>query len=381
MKSSTPNNVNVSGPSLDNEPVALTRAMSLRDLKVLVLAPWNNGSTWELGRIISESVRAFDLLQPPRIRAPSKLVPFLDGWSTKLSEFYLPLLALFKRKNYDVIISWTTRSGVIYGLLNRLCRSRHAPQHVAVDFHIDLRRSDLPYRFRLALLRLSLSGMDVGFCTSTREEQIYADLFPSPTCRFRFLPMYYPAYFHHLPASKKDYVFSYGKSGRDFETLVQAAHGLETPIVILSPTFRPATALPSNVTILRNHVSQSELIGLIVSARLVVIPLGHSDFSVGQIALTEVMSLGCPLVLTRNFATVEYATDGKSALFFEPGDVTELSRKIRLLIDNPALATKLGDAARRQANEYSSRHAAVFLDTLRELAASRAFLPLSDRIK
>jgi glycosyltransferase involved in cell wall biosynthesis len=180
--------------------------------------------------------------------------------------------------------------------------------------------------------------------------------------------MSYPRFFHYPPGQKKDYIFSYGRSGRDFATLVNAARGLTAPLIILSRTFQPDGELPSNVTILRTHASESELIELIRSSRLVVLPLEHFDFSVGQIALTEVMSLGCPLVLTTNMATLEYATDGKSALFYEAGDFAGLNSRIAYLIANPEFANRMGEEARAQARECASRHVTVFLGVLGELA-------------
>jgi glycosyltransferase involved in cell wall biosynthesis len=364
MKPSNVNNANAICTSIDNAQGCRPNALRLHSLKVLVLTNWKNDGNWDLARTVEESVQRFDLLQPIPIGTSSKPGCFLNRLSYKWSEFYLPVLAMFRRNRYDVIVSWTSRLGVNYGFLNRLFRSTRAPKHIAVDFHIDLRRKDVGYRFRLALLRLALPGMDICFCTSTREERIYADMFSLPARRFRFLPMDYPRYFHYPEAPKKEYIFSYGKSGRDFTTLIGAAKGLETPVVVLSQTFQPEGEIPSNVTILRTEVSQDELIQLIRSARLVIIPLVHFDFSVGQIALTEVMSLGCPLLVTTNMATLEYAVNGKSALFYEAGDVVGLNSQIRFLVENPEIAKQLGDGARKQAREYAGRHAAVFLDTL-----------------
>jgi glycosyltransferase involved in cell wall biosynthesis len=355
-------------PDLD----AILRAPSsarLRQLKVLVLANWRRDVKWDLSTSLAQSVQRFDSIHPVRLASSSKLASYINRLSVLFSEFYLPALAMCKRHQYGVIVSWTSRMGVTYGLLNRLLPFRHRARHVTVDFHIDLRRKTFTYSCRLALLRLALRGMDVRFCTSTIEEGVYAKKFSISKDRFRFLPMSYPPYFNFPSIAKKNYIFSYGRSGRDFSTLINAAKGLDYPVKILSRTFQFEGELPPNVTIMRTYTPETELIDLIRAATVVVIPLLHFDFSVGQIALTEVMSLGCPLVLTRNMATLEYAIDGESAAFVEAGDSDGLRSKLNFLIDNPAMAEQLALGARRQALEYSGRHIDVFLATLAELGS------------
>jgi glycosyltransferase involved in cell wall biosynthesis len=342
--------------------------MKLRRLRVLMLTNWKNDGKWQLARTASSHVQRFDFLEPAVISHPSKFGSFLNRLLVTWSEFYVPVLAIFRRAQYDVVVSWTSRLGVVYGILNRLVPGPRAAKHLTNDFHIDLRRKDLPYQFRLALLRLAEPGMDVCLCTSTREEKIYADMFSSPADKFRFLPIGYPAYFEYPTLPRKDYIFSYGNSARDFCTLIKAVKGLDTPVVILSQALPPLRELPPNVTVVKHRVSSNELIELLRLARFVVLPLLHFEFSVGQLALTEVMSLGCPLVITANMATVEYATHGESALFFDAGDVTGLKAQIEFLVENPSVAAQLGDKARKRARECSRQNAAVFLEVLKWFA-------------
>jgi glycosyltransferase involved in cell wall biosynthesis len=63
----------------------------------------------------------------------------------------------------------------------------------------------------------------------------------------------------------------------------------------------------------------------------------------------EAMSMGKPIVATRIDGTVEQITDGEEGLLVPPGCFAELSRAIVRIADDPVLAAKLGDAARRKA--------------------------------
>lgn len=48
------------------------------------------------------------------------------------------------------------------------------------------------------------------------------------------------------------------------------------------------------------------------------------------------------------------AVDGESALFFEPGNSTDLAEKVITLLKNPALRKSMGKAARQRVEqEYS----------------------------
>ena len=80
--------------------------------------------------------------------------------------------------------------------------------------------------------------------------------------------------------------------------------------------------------------------------------------------MVEVMALGCPLVVTANVATLEYAVNKESALFFEAGDVDGLTECIRLVLDDANLADRLGEEARRQAKGLAERRVVAFLGVL-----------------
>jgi glycosyltransferase involved in cell wall biosynthesis len=346
-------------------------AAGLKTLRILILANWRDDGRWELAKQLAVGAGKLDLLQPALLESNAWWARRVNRLSAWLAEFVIPVRALFRRRDYDVIVSWTSRLGVTYGILSRLLPAKRPAAHFAVDFHIDLRRSDLVYQIKLVLLRYAAPAMDICFCTSTLEEGVYAQMFGLPRRRFRFLPMDYPDCFSYPECPKKDYVFAYGNSARDFSVLIEAARNVSLPVIILSQSFRPDAQLPTNVTLINQPVPESALFEYITRARAVVLPLLHFDFSVGQRALMEVMSLGCPCIVTRNMATIEYGKDEESVLFFDAGDGAGLTARLQSLIADAALAKRLGRAARAQALQYADRNVQVFLETLAEVAATR----------
>ena len=163
------------------------------------------------------------------------------------------------------------RLGICYGILKRIVHSRKPPVHIIQDFHIDLTKTRGFYRFNLALLRLAIPGIDYFCCTSTEEEAIYSGMFKIPRDRLVFLPLVEASSSFELPSHpQKDYIFSYGKSDRDFDTLIRAVTPLNIKTYILSQKYKPKVPVPENVGIIKEYVSGKEMVQWIVSSRIVV---------------------------------------------------------------------------------------------------------------
>ncbi|HOV88081.1 MAG TPA: glycosyltransferase family 4 protein [Syntrophobacteraceae bacterium] len=338
----------------------------LLDKRLLLLINWEEEGRWDLYRSIRDRWKRVIILQPYRVPCPG--YGTFNRFSTWASEMYLPFLALCKRRQADVVVSWSMRMGVCYGILNRLFPGGNRCRHVLYDFHINLRKKGAGYRRKLRLLRFALGGIDFFLCTSNREADLYSHLFRVPRERIRFFPMTPPR--HYLDAydfPRKDYVLSYGNSDRDYDSLVTAAKESGLPTVILTQTYRFFSPLPSNVRVIRERTVGLDLIRLIASARLVVLPLRDAMVSAGQTAMLETMALGRPLIVSANPATAEYAQHGRDALFFEPGDARALKERMLFLWEHPGEAERLGARARESALEFPNRQVAVFLDTLENL--------------
>lgn len=315
-------------------------------LKLCILVNWKEEGRWFVLNILKKMVQSVDVLQPVSLK--NTVNDFFTYVSNYLSEFYIPVTAFFYRNRYDVIISWQMRIGICYGILNRIFHSRKHPVHIIQDFHIDLTETRWLYRMQIALLKMAIPGIDYFCCTSTEEERIYSKLFKIPRERIIFLPLAESsASFDNPVYSIQDYIFSYGKSDRDFDTLIQSVANLNIKTYILSSKYVPKCPFPENIRILRNYVSDQEMIKWIGSSRIVVIPLKDYRIAAGQISMLETMAIGRPLIITDNMATREYATNDKTALFYTAGNAAELSELIQYLWNNPELAEDIGKQARK----------------------------------
>ena len=332
-------------------------------LKILALVNWKEEGRWYFLRSLKSRVELAAVLQPvsfkPTVNSQLTYV------SNYLSEFYVPLLTLIRRRHFDVIISWQMRIGICYGILKRIIHSGKPPIHIIQDFHIDLTQTRRLYRFQMALLKLAIPGIDYFCCTSTEEEAIYSRMFTIPRSRIIFLPLVEsPDNFERSSPPEQDCIFSYGHSDRDFDTLIRAVSRLNIKTYILSQKYKPQVPLPENVFIIREYISGKELVQWISSSRIVVLPLKDYLVSAGQISMLEVMALARPLIITENMATKEYAVHKKTALFFQAGNDKELTDHIQYLWNHREVAKHIGQQARQANLKLNDNRMKIFNDLL-----------------
>lgn len=90
--------------------------------------------------------------------------------------------------------------------------------------------------------------------------------------------------------------------------------------------------------------NREELVAFYRGARMFVMP--SIWFETFGIVVGESMSHGVPVLASRIGALAETTVDGTTGLLFEPGNVDELARNMRLLWDDAALCRQLGAGAR-----------------------------------
>jgi glycosyltransferase involved in cell wall biosynthesis len=93
-------------------------------------------------------------------------------------------------------------------------------------------------------------------------------------------------------------------------------------------------------------ISDDDLAGLYAEAHVAVVPSLYEGFSLPAI---EAMACGVPLVATTGGALPEVVgSDGETALLVEPDDGEALAGAIRRIMDDDALAARLGQGGRRR---------------------------------
>ncbi|MBL7496732.1 glycosyltransferase family 4 protein [Frankia sp. CNm7] len=113
----------------------------------------------------------------------------------------------------------------------------------------------------------------------------------------------------------------------------------------------------TDVVTFRSNLEQSELVDLLRSAEVAVVPSLYEGFSLPAV---EEMSCGLPLVATTAGALPEVTgPDGEAALTVPPGDAGALAVAITRLLDDPELRARLGAGGRRRVEKRFSWKAAT----------------------
>ena len=83
------------------------------------------------------------------------------------------------------------------------------------------------------------------------------------------------------------------------------------------------------------------------------------------------MACGKPIVASRVGGLPELVEDGRTGWLFERGNAKDLCAKLRTALASPALCTKFGDEAKRQAlGNPLAEHADRLADIYQQLASA-----------
>jgi glycosyltransferase involved in cell wall biosynthesis len=93
-----------------------------------------------------------------------------------------------------------------------------------------------------------------------------------------------------------------------------------------------------------------------------------SDSEPFGIVIIEAMALGKPVVAGDKAGPQEIIHEGEDGLFAPYGDATALAKAIRRYLDDPAFAARVGAAAQKRAQDFSTeRYAQKVVDAVLEI--------------
>jgi glycosyltransferase involved in cell wall biosynthesis len=273
-----------------------------------------------------------------------------------LDPFVTMIRLALRAWRYRLIISYYDRSGYWLGLLNRLLRRRVGAKLVWIGFAPNPRGSGVRGSIREIVTYSALRGHDLIVCNTRQVIEASRRRFPEAADRFAYVRWGGAGGADPEAASDKGYVFSGGRTNRDFATVFAAVTQLGCPAVFVTSGAEPwPVDVPDHVAIHRD-VSATEFERLLLGARVVVVALKHPDVSCGQVTLYRAMRCAKPILATRNAGIDEYVIDGKNALVVAPNDVDDLRAKLEALLADPDRRRELGLAARETIEREFNSH-------------------------
>jgi len=275
-----------------------------------------------------------------------------------------------RARRASAVVTMSPRVSLAYGLLCALTR-RPSRQILCEVFLDDPRPSSLAWRVKTALFR-HVARRALGVIVNSGPEiALTAARWRIPPSRIRFVPVCTTVDAPSaVPPASPPAVVCAGRTLRDLDTLFAAAHAIRAPVVLVTSAAQPLPSpVPANLTVLR-ELPLDDFRRTLSSAAVVVLPLLPAPRSTGQVVFLEAMSFAKPLVTTRAAGTVDYLRDRENALLVPPSDPAALAAAVNELLDDPALAARLGAAALADIRSRHSpdAHALARLTAVRELA-------------
>jgi len=256
-----------------------------------------------------------------------------------------------RQAHYDIVVAWESKNGLPFACLRRLFR-RPQPKLVILFFSVKgLIMHSLP------VARYAMRAVDHISVPTHAEIDYYSQLLDFPTGRITCCPlgMYdlYAGSSDSLNSRSEPYIFAGGRSDRDYDTLVQAASGLDLNVVINARRFNLAgIRLPPNVKV-NDLMPFDQLRDTLSKAKFVVVPLQNVPHAAGLSQIVLAMSAGKAVIATATAGTIDYVEQHQTGILVEPGNVLDLRRSIKYLTDHPIEAERMGSEAR---SRYEQRH-------------------------
>jgi glycosyltransferase involved in cell wall biosynthesis len=256
-----------------------------------------------------------------------------------------------RKTPYDLVVAWGGQNGFTYALLRSIVGQANPPL-IILSFNLQGVLSHF-----LGLARFGMRSVSRVVVFTPSEVEHYQRLLTLAPEAISYCPHgWYDPMRWYIPRENQNsegptragkFVFTSGRSYRDYKTLARAVEGTEAHVKVSSRPFNlSGVNLPTNMEALGwldYRVHQDYL----YESSFYVVPLQSIDFAGGDSSLLAAMSFGKAVVATRSPSTETYLQHGQTGLLVEPGDIQGMRQAILHLWRNPQEATRMGKEARR----------------------------------
>ena len=275
-------------------------------------------------------------------------------------------------ERYDAVL--TTGEDVGVPLAALLTGRRHRPTHTMIAHTLS------PWKKRLFfhLFRVQ-RRIDRFLCYATSEERHMVDQLGIPAAKVSRISFHADTdFFRPMPEIpvERDLVCSAGQLLRDYDCLIEAGRALPIRLSIaagspwIAKELRPDKPLPANVQ--WGKYGRFELRNLYARSACAVVPIVENDYQTGISTILEMMSMGKCVIATKTRGQTDAIVDGVNGLYVPPGDPFALRSAISWVLDHPAEAARIGEAARKFIEKNASLELFVsrIADSVRGAAAN-----------
>lgn len=248
--------------------------------------------------------------------------------------------------SYDFMISLGFLRGIIVSLVLRMHNfvGFRTPKHMIISIGGSLWPAFIGFLPRL------IAADSVFVCFTTAERDFLRTRLGLE--RVHFVPYGIDTASWKPSTIHENYVFSGGKTARDYSTLFSAIKSIEYRFVIALDR-DPLTGklgfkqeeVPTNAQIFIG-VTVERFKELLSRAQFVVLPMKDTKHSAGHTVLVQAMASGEAIISSRVRGTKDYIINGINGFLVAPGDVAGLKEKIEFLLSHAELRSIMSSNAR-----------------------------------
>lgn len=259
--------------------------------------------------------------------------------------FFFPLsLVIQGVEKGSVLLAWQQFYGLNLAFWYRLFRIKKKHKLIVMTFIYKEKNGFVGKIYHMYMQFVVNSiYIDRYICFSSKECGYYKKLFNNDS--FVYVPLGVPT-IDICPSiqTNKKYIFSTGRSNRDYDFLVSTLYNLNYELHIACDNLSNYTS-KGNVFIHRNMFSD-DMIRCMNDAFCVVIILRDPNISAGQLVILQAMQLGKPVIVTKSNGICDYIEDGITGLLIN-NNKDELLVALHRLYNDTELYRQLSINARK----------------------------------
>ncbi len=273
------------------------------------------------------------------------------------------------RKNISNLIAWQEFYGIIFAFYCRLFHVRKTTNLLILTFMYTPKKGFLGGIYNWFMhYSVCNSYVDHIICFSKNELDWYYKEFGFTDKDISFLPVAVRRIPNYDTTINKDkYVFTAGRSGRDFDFVIKSLNDSPYNVIIAD---NKTTIPPSSNVVVDSEICGEAMFELMAHSYCFLTPLKDTLKSAGHLMSLQAMQMGKPVISTDSSGMRPYVVDGYNGFFID-NTKEALIAALNKLYSDDSLYREMSNNALNTYQEYSFSKLA---ERICELNAKYSFL-------
>lgn len=268
-----------------------------------------------------------------------------------------PIQFFLKRKRYENIISWQQFFGIMLAFYCNLFKVKKVPRIFVMTFIYKPKKGIIGTIYK-KWLKYSVNNQYIDHIVvySNHEKTFYCNELGIDPNKISFIPLSLPdiSETHDDEQLKsQNYIFSTGKSNRDYDFLVNSLKGEGYNLHIACDSYHSIN--DPNIKV-HGDIFDEKMYHYMHNCHCVVIPLKDLNVSSGQLVILQAMRLKKPIIVSNSHAIKDYVTNNVNALIIN-NTKEELLNALDRIYHDETLYSRLTNEGYRLFKEKHSEEA------------------------